>query len=50
MNSMRSMCACSVWLPVLPVAIYAFGCSGASSGGGAASAQVAGTPDAPAAV
>jgi len=51
MNSTRSTRACSISLLVLPLVIYAFGCSGGgSSGGGAASAQVAGTPDAPAAV
>jgi hypothetical protein len=45
------MCARSGWFLVLPLAIYTFGCSdGGGSGGGASSAQVAGTPDAPAAV
>lgn len=51
MISVRSMCARSGWFLVLPLATYAFGCSdGGGSGGGASSAQVAGTPDAPAAV
>lgn len=44
------MCACLVWFLLLPLAIYAFGCSGGGGGGGTPSALVTGTPDPPAAV
>lgn len=50
MNSPRSTCPYSVWLLALPLAMYNFGCSGGSGGGGTPSAQLVGTPNAPAAV